>query len=144
PRPCRYTVHPARVSASANPIPARPGPITPTVGPAPPPAGRPTLVLVRQRRRRERQQILRRARAARQSQRGLHLMIVRHAATEFGGPAEHVARGFVSELLRNQRAAAVDGAVGQRHSVRTQTPHDLGHHVVGYRELGPLELATGL
>src|SRR2546426_5509876 len=97
---------PARASASANPTPARPGPMIPTTwGGNLVPQGRRRLC------RGQGEEILGRLGAARQRQRGPHLTVFLTLATHLRRPPEDVARNLVTQILGDHVAGARDDAV---------------------------------
>src|SRR3989449_11495485 len=92
---------PARASASANPAPARPGPMIPTTwGGNLVPQGRRRLC------RGQGEEILGRLGAARQRQRGPHLTVFLTLATHLRRPPEDVARNLVTQILGDHVAGA--------------------------------------
>src|SRR3989442_1553461 len=110
---------PARASASANPTPARPGPMIPT---------RWGATLVPQGRRclggRQGEEILGRLGAARQTECGLHLAVFLPLAAHFRRTAEDVARDLVAEILGDDVAGAPKNAVRQPPAPRPQPTAD--------------------
>src|SRR6266498_2664547 len=139
-RPCRRTSYPVRESASANPTPARPGPMIPTT--------KGSGTLIPQGRRclggGQGEEILGRLGAARQAERGLHLAVFLPLAAHFRRTAEDVARDLVAEILRDDLAGPRDDALRQRDAPRPQPPENLVHHVRCDDEVGGLHAARRL